>query len=697
MRTANRERPWVIGHRGAAARAPENTAASLRLALESGVDAVEIDVGLTLDGRAAVLHDRTLDRTTSGRGRLIDQSWERVRDLDAGGWFSPRFESERVLDLDAALAIVRGRAPIVIELKSVAGSPSGGPLRSEDLALLEEVLRALGRTGGYPGVTLSSSAGSLLETAAARAPGLDLALTVPLSHHGDPVERAVRIGVVAIHPHRLLCGSAFVARAQAASLAVFAYTVNHRHELAPLLRAGVDGVFSDDPARVRRFVERAHPAIAPRGPFALGIDQGSSGTRAVLLSADDRVAASASVAVASRRLRDGTIVQDAEAIAASVVRAAVPLIRAADGAISGVGIASQRSSVVFWRRADRRPVEPLRSWRSAWNADALGEFAPWEPTVRRVTGLTSSFPYGAIRIAERIALGGPVADGLRRGRVVAGPVAAFLGARLGGAAGGAIDPSLAQRMLVFDLRGRCWSEGIAGIFGVPLHALPSILPSRADRGRLRLGPYRPPLRAIVGDVGAAFRAIAGPSGRGALLVIGTGGFIVVGTGKRPVRVPGLLTTLLWEDERGPRYAVEGTIHGVAGALKEAAARVGLSDLPFDLLTSRSGSARRRPRVLAAPEGTGTPHWDPRPRFEIEEGSWSPDEVVAGTLDGIAESFGRVTDRLRAKNLLPHRFLATGGLSVLPHLTSAIERRIGTPVVVDRRPERAAVGAALLAR
>ena len=67
--------------------------------------------------------------------------------------------------------------------------------------------------------------------------------------------------------------------------------------------------------------------------------------------------------------------------------------------------------------------------------------------------------------------------------------------------------------------------------------------------------------ALCGDTGAAVRAVAGREGTGGVLVLGTGGFLVVGTGAERVDVPGLLTTLLWEDARGPRYAIEGTVHG----------------------------------------------------------------------------------------------------------------------------------------
>jgi glycerol kinase len=182
---------------------------------------------------------------------------------------------------------------------------------------------------------------------------------------------------------------------------------------------------------------------------------------------------------------------------------------------------------------------------------------------------------------------------------------------------------------------------------------------------------------------------------GGVLVLGTGGFLVVGTGVERVDVPGLLTTVLWADARGPRYAIEGTVHGIAASLQEAGRRAGLEALPFDLLTARAGPAQRAPRVLAAPEGLGTPQWDPTPRFEVEPGSWTPEETVRGTLDGIAERFEEIAGLLRSAGRLPARFTATGGCA-FPHLVAAIAARIGVPIAIDPAPDRTACGAALLA-
>ncbi len=86
----------VIGHRGAASLAPENTFAGFDLALELGVDAIETDVQKTKDGRLVIFHDSQVQRTTNGSGVLQELTWDELEKLDAGSWFHPRFKGEKI-------------------------------------------------------------------------------------------------------------------------------------------------------------------------------------------------------------------------------------------------------------------------------------------------------------------------------------------------------------------------------------------------------------------------------------------------------------------------------------------------------------------------------------------------------------------------------------------------------------------------
>ncbi|MGH8729612.1 MAG: glycerophosphodiester phosphodiesterase, partial [Burkholderiales bacterium] len=109
----------VIGHRGAAAHAPENTLESFAVAIDLGVDAIETDVQETDDGELVLIHDKTLDRTTNGKGLVRKTPWAVIESLDAGSWFASRFRGAKVPLLRDALQQYGSRTKLVLEIKRV--------------------------------------------------------------------------------------------------------------------------------------------------------------------------------------------------------------------------------------------------------------------------------------------------------------------------------------------------------------------------------------------------------------------------------------------------------------------------------------------------------------------------------------------------------------------------------------------------
>jgi glycerophosphoryl diester phosphodiesterase len=108
-----------VAHRGWSGRAPENTMAAIRLALEApDVEWIEIDVQLSKDAVPVVIHDYTLRRTTNGRGEVRQWTAAELASLDAGSWFSPSYKGESIPTLEEVLAEARGRCKLNIELKT---------------------------------------------------------------------------------------------------------------------------------------------------------------------------------------------------------------------------------------------------------------------------------------------------------------------------------------------------------------------------------------------------------------------------------------------------------------------------------------------------------------------------------------------------------------------------------------------------
>lgn len=111
------EKVYIVGHRGAAGHAPENTLASFQKALDLGVHMIELDLHLTADKELVVIHDATVDRTTNGEGAVIDLTVGEIQKLDAGSWFNGKFKEEKVPTLKEVLDVVNGSCPLLIEIK----------------------------------------------------------------------------------------------------------------------------------------------------------------------------------------------------------------------------------------------------------------------------------------------------------------------------------------------------------------------------------------------------------------------------------------------------------------------------------------------------------------------------------------------------------------------------------------------------
>ena len=243
--------PRVIGHRGAAAAAPENTLASLRMAALLGISWVEFDVRLAADRVCVLLHDDRLDRTTSGHGEAARLDSAALRALDAGAWFDPRFAGEPVPTLAEAIG--------VLDELGLGANVEIKPAPGEEIATARAI--AVELTGswpaGLPPPLLSSFAEDALAAARETAPGIARGF---LCGHlpRDWLRRAEALGCAAIHcDHRHLDGRQAAAVTDA-GYALLAYTVNDPARARELFSWGVGAVFSDCPDRILAGMLDAH-------------------------------------------------------------------------------------------------------------------------------------------------------------------------------------------------------------------------------------------------------------------------------------------------------------------------------------------------------------------------------------------------------------------------------------------------------
>jgi glycerophosphoryl diester phosphodiesterase len=238
-------RPLVIGHRGHPVGAPEQTLASYEAAARLGADMIEADVRRSSDGRLVMMHDATLSRTTDGHGDVAATPYDRLRELDAGGWFGPRFAGARIPSLDELfeLAFDLGVA-LCLEAK--------GETAEEAAAIAIATAGEIARRGRLATDYLAAFDHAALAAAFAEVPGLRTAPDrLPErgpSTVGSLIAQAGMAHADVLQHHCADLRADVVAGLHAVGLAVWAWPTNTSDEIAAALHMGVDAVMGDDVA-----------------------------------------------------------------------------------------------------------------------------------------------------------------------------------------------------------------------------------------------------------------------------------------------------------------------------------------------------------------------------------------------------------------------------------------------------------------
>lgn len=233
-------RPLVIAHAACKGHAPENTLAGIRAALEFGSDGIEIDVHTTADGVPVLLHDDTLDRTTSGSGEVYAHTLAQLRQLDAGvKSFDGRFAGERIPTLVEVLDLTRGHALLVIEIKQ----PN----------IEREVVEVVRRANAARDAMVWCFQPAVVKAVRALAPEIPCGQS--WSARTPDIERmfatALAGNAQAVVPEHTLVDAELLRAALLRGLTVYTWTPDEQPRIDELRALSVDGVCTNYPERVR--------------------------------------------------------------------------------------------------------------------------------------------------------------------------------------------------------------------------------------------------------------------------------------------------------------------------------------------------------------------------------------------------------------------------------------------------------------
>ena len=232
--------PLILCHRGAKNYAPENTLAAFKTALELGADGFELDTQLTSDGHVVVFHDKTVDRTTNGHGKLSKLSLAEVRELDAGSSFAEKFRGEKIPMLDEVFETIGKRAIINVELKNFS-TPFDN--------LAEKVCEVVRRHEMQKKVLFSSFLPWNLKKAGRILPDVPRGLITAKGWRGVWGRSfGFNFGDYdALHPYLGNVTAQQVHRVHKLKRKINVWVVNMEDDMRRLFNWGVDGFLTDDP------------------------------------------------------------------------------------------------------------------------------------------------------------------------------------------------------------------------------------------------------------------------------------------------------------------------------------------------------------------------------------------------------------------------------------------------------------------
>jgi glycerol kinase len=441
--------------------------------------------------------------------------------------------------------------------------------------------------------------------------------------------------------------------------------------------------------------------------YVLAIDQGTTGTRALVLDASGRCLGSAALELGQHYPQPGWVEHDADEIweaVAKVVPRSLEEAGVGAGDLAAIGITNQRETSILWERNTGKPVARALVWQDRRTANFCREHKGDEAWITSRTGLVLDPYFSATKLNWLLTHG----EGLRAradaGQLAWGTVDSFLIWRLTGGKVHATDVSNASRTLLLNLKTAAWDKELCKYFGVPESLLPQVRPSAADYGTTRGLGFLPdglPIAGVAGDQQAALFGQRAFAAGEAKCTYGTGAFFLLHTGDQPILSRHhLLSTLAATTSDQPQYALEGSVFIAGAAVGWLRDGLKLIEKSMEVEKLAADSDREQP-VIFVPGlvGLGAPHWVPEARgvlFGLTPGTTRA-ELSRAALEGVGFQVADLMDAARKDAQAPlHNLQVDGGMAKNAWFLQFQADILGIPVQQAGELEATALGAAYLA-
>jgi glycerol kinase len=439
--------------------------------------------------------------------------------------------------------------------------------------------------------------------------------------------------------------------------------------------------------------------------LVLAIDQGTTGTTALLLDQAGRLRGRGYAELPQHFPKPGWVEHDAEEIWRSV-GAAVRRAMGRERRVEAIGITNQRETTLLWDRRTSKPIARAIVWqcrRTTPMCETL-RLGGWEPLVKKRTGLLLDPYFSGTKVAWLLHHVRGAARRAARGTLAFGTVDTWLVWRLTGGRAHVTDHTNASRTLLFDIGKRRWDPDLLDLFDTPAALLPEVRDSSGWFGETKGVPGLPdgtPILGVAGDQQAALYGQGCFKAGQAKNTYGTGCFLLLQTGdRRAVSRHGLLTTLACDQAGRPSFALEGAVFIAGAVVQWLRDGLGLIRQAKDVeALARSVPDTMGTVLVPAFVGLGAPHWRPEAR-----GAWlgltrgvTGAHLARAALESIAYQTRDVADAMAADS--GRRLTALrvdGGAAANDFLLQFQADVLGIPVQRPRMLETTALGAAALA-
>jgi len=439
----------------------------------------------------------------------------------------------------------------------------------------------------------------------------------------------------------------------------------------------------------------------------LAIDAGTTGVTALVVDRQGLVRASGYAEFTQYFPDDGWVEHELQEIWAATLAAAKAALARHEAPIAAIGITNQRETLCIWDRETLGAVRRAIVWQDRRTSPICERLrqAGHEPAVSSRTGLRLD-PYFTGSKLTWVRENDPHAwSQVDSGRAAVGTVDSYLVARMSRGLDHLTDPTNASRTLLYDLDSGGWSSELCDLFGVPMSALPQIVPSYGDLSRSDPAAFLgldAPISGLAGDQQAALVGQAGVEPGSAKCTYGTGSFLLVHTGAvRAASERGLLATVALGHPDGRRdFALEGAVFVTGSAVQWLRDGLGLIDTAPEVETlARSVPDSAGVVFVPALTGLGAPDWDPTARgliVGLTRGTTAA-HLARATLESIAYQVGDVVQLMVDEGGITLTRLAVDGGAAANDLLCELQASV-LGIEVDRSAElqTTGLGAAYLA-